>query len=140
AKVCRAAQLIAGNEETSTVVLLLAPQSEEAQRRAVASIADQVAVDIVVVPLPDDECLTSLKTYVLRELLTYMPVRPRVVAGESWTEDALATMSVAGRQVQPSAFRIQRLHVDEGQVVLESARSGGKVRAIRTLAAGPETT
>ncbi len=140
ARTLRAATLVAAAELSSQSVLLLGPQSEESQRRAAAHVLELLRGEVVLLAADSSGTSPEVNSRLLKECWSSLSIMPRAVVGETWAEAAFATLS---RQVEPAgtvALRVRRLAVDGDQVVLETARAGGKLRLQQTLPLEPPQT
>jgi alkylation response protein AidB-like acyl-CoA dehydrogenase/flavin-dependent dehydrogenase/electron transfer flavoprotein alpha/beta subunit/ferredoxin-like protein FixX len=134
--VLRSAELIAQAEGRGLGVLLAAPDAEACQRRALARILQIIEGDIVVL----STALTEFPQAVLSRLLRqcWPNVAARGFMGESWTEEAFIGLSRRTHAADPVALRVQRLALEEGQILLETQRDRGKLCLRQTLPASAE--
>jgi alkylation response protein AidB-like acyl-CoA dehydrogenase/electron transfer flavoprotein alpha subunit len=136
----QAAHLLAAYERTGLTVLLLAPKSEEAQRRALARILESTSGPAILLAVGGEDESAEVKARLLKESWSYLVTTPRAVVGEPWTEAAFAALSRHGRRRGLAALRIRRVAVEEGGIALESFRARGQVRLRQTMADEPELT
>jgi alkylation response protein AidB-like acyl-CoA dehydrogenase/flavin-dependent dehydrogenase/electron transfer flavoprotein alpha subunit/electron transfer flavoprotein alpha/beta subunit/ferredoxin-like protein FixX len=126
--VLRAAQLLASRESSEVAVLLLAPSHEESQRRALASLPRWFRGRVLVLPVQQ----TELNGWLIQACWPELGIAPRSVVAEPWAEEALAQLFFKSPN-SCAVFRIRRLSERDGEVIVETARSLGKLYAQQAL-------
>ena len=76
----------------------------------------------------------------LADAWSLLTSRARVVIGEPWAETALMRLCCADGRSEPAALRVRAVTLDDGLVILESARCRGKLRATQRLEPLPGST
>lgn len=131
--VLRAAQTLASD----TVVLLLGPASEPAQRQAVGQVLDAGCSKIILLTLPASETSAEMQSAFLQDSWPALSLTPRAVVGGPWAEWAFAAL---GRDDEVVALRVKRLTTEGDRVLVETEQAGGKLRARQTLQRFPGST
>jgi electron transfer flavoprotein-quinone oxidoreductase len=108
--------------------LLVGPQSEESERRALAQVVQHFRGGIVVLSAKPTEYAAAPRSRLLKECWPHLMVSPRAVLGEPWTEEALIALSHRAGPGSLTAFRVRRLALENHQIVLETQRAHGKLR------------
>jgi electron transfer flavoprotein-quinone oxidoreductase len=137
ATVLHAAGLVAEAEAVAVSVLLLVPSVEVGQRRAAAQVLELTRGNVV---LLQAEATAEVNSRLFQECWPGLSITPRAVVGEPWTEDAFAALSRQAGTDPVTAFRIRRLTLEEGRVVVESCRAHGRLRVRRTVAWPSDST
>jgi alkylation response protein AidB-like acyl-CoA dehydrogenase/flavin-dependent dehydrogenase/ferredoxin-like protein FixX len=165
--VLRAAHLLAAGESADLAVLLLAPQSEPQQRRALAQVLELFSGPVMLLAAGVENGVPEVQNRLLEESWSLLTTQPRAVVGEPWTEAAFAALSrpltlpsppeearvtdstlsprggegrVRGRSRGVAALRIRRIAFEEHTLVVESIRARGKLRVRQALADEPGLT
>jgi electron transfer flavoprotein-quinone oxidoreductase len=138
ALVLRAASLLAAAEGTGVTSLVLVPEADEVQRRAAAQVGEYLTSDLILVAVLKTPGVHDVKSRLLRECWSHLPNQPRMVVGEPWAEEAFAALCRREGHAGRALLRVRRLVVEEGQVVVETTRVGGKLRARQTLTSEPD--
>lgn len=155
--VMRAAHLVArgayDDSAAPVVALLLAPASEDRQRRALAQLAACHRGTILVLAADGyahvrDWWFTDIWDQLYSQDGNARPGgpgngerpptalarrAPRVVFGESWSDDALARLGSRSGQLEQIALRVRRLACAAGEIVCDSSRANGKLAARQRL-------
>jgi alkylation response protein AidB-like acyl-CoA dehydrogenase/electron transfer flavoprotein alpha subunit len=143
----RAVETLADWQGSEPAVLLIAPEREEAQRRALGQLLESFRGTVVLLGGADAVRSTEEAGRVLLQSWSALAPTARLVVGEPWAESAWATL--AGRRQQTSEvsktsevwaliLRVRRLAVAGEEAVLETGRAGGKLRVRQTLPADLE--
>lgn len=140
-RVIQAALVVADTLEARTrvLVLVLAPRDEMEQQEVAGRLATSGAEKIILVPI-DTSYPDEVKNRLLVESVRQMGGGLRALVGEPWTEPALAALfsSVRGEVGNRRLFvRVLELDRRQGQLVLDTARVGGKVHCQQVLAPEP---
>jgi alkylation response protein AidB-like acyl-CoA dehydrogenase/flavin-dependent dehydrogenase/electron transfer flavoprotein alpha subunit/ferredoxin-like protein FixX len=130
ALVLHAAQTIAASEGTSLTVLLLAGTDEASQRRALGEIVPSCG-DVLVVGLERGEA--AVNALLLRECWPGLALRPRVVVGEPWCEDAFAALGTRPDSGGPTLLRVRALRDQDGTLLAESATARGTLHVLQEI-------
>jgi alkylation response protein AidB-like acyl-CoA dehydrogenase len=138
--VVRAAHLLAASERAAPIVLLLGPESEESQRRALARVLEFFNGPVVLLAVRAAADSPEIFGRLLEQSWSYLTVKPRAVLGEPWTEETFLSLSRRGKPSALAALRIRRIVLEEHAIVLESFRAGGKLRVRQALADDPRFT
>jgi alkylation response protein AidB-like acyl-CoA dehydrogenase/flavin-dependent dehydrogenase/ferredoxin-like protein FixX len=133
-----AARAVAACRGAVVKVLLVASRDEDAQRFALAQVGASFLGDTVVaaVPLPADS--HDVKARLLAECWPELAVPPRLVVGEPWTEGAFAALACRPGQESFLALRVRRVELQNGTLVLQTVRGGGKLPVSQTLDLGAD--
>lgn len=139
AVVLRAARVMADLEGMEPVVLLLVPDEESAQRRALAQLRVLFRGDLLLLAAGKSEG-TAEVVYgrVLREIFAGGTPLPRVAVGEPWTEVTFAALGSRSLPAGTVAQRIRRLAFEGDLVLLETSRERGKLIARQTVPSGTD--
>jgi alkylation response protein AidB-like acyl-CoA dehydrogenase/electron transfer flavoprotein alpha subunit/electron transfer flavoprotein alpha/beta subunit len=138
--VLRAAELVAEQEQAAASALLLTTADEEVQRRAIAQVRELMPGDLVLLAVNRTETSAGVDSLLLQDCWQTLTVRPRVLIGEPWAEEAFAVLSRSAQHHDKAALRVRRVSREDEQVVLESVQAGGKLRTLQKLPAEPEST
>jgi alkylation response protein AidB-like acyl-CoA dehydrogenase/flavin-dependent dehydrogenase/electron transfer flavoprotein alpha/beta subunit/ferredoxin-like protein FixX len=134
--VVQAARLLADDPAT-VPALVLVPDAEEAQRRAAGQVLALGQPRVVLVTAPRGESSPEVRSRLLRECWPGLRMTQGVVVGEPWADPAFAALGQREGQASLIALRVRRLVREKGEVVLETAGAGGKLRVRQAV---PEDT
>ncbi len=140
ANLLRAARVVARADATELVVLLAVPPDEALERRAAGQVLDLFAGRVLLLRAGEGESSPEVRARLLRESWAGLQGHPVAVLGESWAEAALAGLGASAERTGGVAVRVRRLATEDGQIVLETGRAQGKLRARQVLALGHGTT
>ena len=138
--VLRAARLVARTDATELTVLLLVPEDETLARLAAGQVLDLSPSRIILLASRDAAGSAEVQARLLRECWPQLAARPHAVVGEVWTETAFTALSAAADRPSSLTVRVRRVAVEEGNLVLETARAQGKLRARQVMNVGPGIT
>lgn len=130
--VVQAACLVAECEAVEHAGLVLVPEDEEAQRRAVAAALALGVPTLLLVPAPPLGNPEGQALF-LRLAWPGLPGTFRAVVGEPWAELTFAALGSSEGRSDPLVCRVRHVQAREGQVLLETVRAGGKVRVRQAL-------
>ncbi|MBL8797609.1 MAG: acyl-CoA dehydrogenase family protein [Planctomycetia bacterium] len=128
----RAAALLAHAWEREPLVLLLAAADEQAQRRAVGQLRASYRGGVLLCVAEPASELPEVRSRLLQDLWP-TTAQPVAVLGEPWTEATLASLSARDEIAGPFAARLRRLTRDGHEIVAETLRTRGKLRAAQRL-------
>ncbi|HEV3259479.1 MAG TPA: acyl-CoA dehydrogenase family protein [Gemmataceae bacterium] len=129
----RAARVAAATLKAGVSVLLLAPESEELQRRALGQMGKWHRGDVVI--LPAGQAAPAVRTRLLLECWPNLVAAPRAVVGEPWTGPAFAALGFRPQTRGMVVLGVRRLSADGDGLVLETARAHGKLAVRQTVPA-----
>lgn len=129
----RAGRLLAAYENGDLTILLLAPQSEESQRRALGYVLESTSGGVVLLPIERQAPSTESIGRLLKESWPLLTTAPRAVVGEPWAEAAFAALSRRGPSGGAALLRVRRMVPEENGILLESFRARGRLRVQQTL-------
>jgi electron transfer flavoprotein alpha subunit len=132
--------LYASAEAAHAVVLVLASGNEETQRRVVQQVVEVFEGHIILLASAGNETAPPHAVRFLTDAWSLLTSRARVVIGEAWAETAFMRLSCADGRSEPAAFRVRAVTLEDGLVMLESARCRGKLRATQRLEPPPGST
>jgi electron transfer flavoprotein alpha subunit len=133
----QAARMLADEWRASLAVLLFAPEAEPAQRQALGQLLESYQGVVLIVPVGTGPA--EMRGRLLVECWPQLPAAPRVVVGEPWTEDALASLAGHGPSDGVLALRVRRVYAAKEGVGLETSRAQGKLRIEQVIAWEPDT-
>jgi hypothetical protein len=129
--VVQAARLLA-DDPAAVPILVLVPDSEEAQRRAAGQVLAMGQAEVVLLSAPGTES-AEVRSRLLRECWPRLGAAPGVVVGEPWADPAFAALALREDRGGVLVLGVRRLVREKGEVVLETARAGGRLRARQAL-------
>jgi electron transfer flavoprotein-quinone oxidoreductase len=115
-------------------VLVITPEDEPAQRRALGQVVAEFGGDVVLMAVARAESVPEVRSRLLADCWPE-GMHPRAVVGETWATSAFIRLSAGQPAVQRLALGVRRLEAENGKVLLETGRSGGRLRARQTLVA-----
>jgi electron transfer flavoprotein-quinone oxidoreductase len=135
--VIRAAALVSTHERCGLALVALVPLSEAAQRLGLRQIAEVAAADAVLVPTSSVDSSEEIKSQVVRDCLTSLSWNPKVVVGESWTEDAFSFLSQRQSQTGIAILRVRGIAIEEDRLIAQTSRLHNKLRAEQPIVSEP---
>jgi alkylation response protein AidB-like acyl-CoA dehydrogenase/electron transfer flavoprotein alpha/beta subunit/ferredoxin-like protein FixX len=124
----RAAELLAGCQGAEASVVLIGPEREDGQRRALGQLLESFRGTVIVLGVASADRADRL----LLEAWSDAAPGARVVVGEPWTEDAFAALGSRSVADDGIALLVRLVAVEGHDAVLETARAGGKLRVRQT--------
>jgi alkylation response protein AidB-like acyl-CoA dehydrogenase/flavin-dependent dehydrogenase/electron transfer flavoprotein alpha/beta subunit/ferredoxin-like protein FixX len=129
----RAAQLLASVCGTTAKVLLVTPEYEESQRRALAQLLLLLKGDMIVLAASQTDDAPEVRARLLAECWPELTTLPKFVVGESWTEATFAAVARRSRKPFTLALRVRRMDWQQERMVLTTGRAGGKLSVQQSL-------
>jgi alkylation response protein AidB-like acyl-CoA dehydrogenase/flavin-dependent dehydrogenase/electron transfer flavoprotein alpha subunit/ferredoxin-like protein FixX len=129
----RAASLLAGRLQRHVTALLVAPDHDLSQRRALGQLLEFFHGEITILPVPGDGKPVKTASRLLRQSWPTEANQGGIIVGESWTE-ALFIGLARGRGIGGEVMlRVRHVGLSEQGVTVETARAGGKLRVRQAL-------
>jgi hypothetical protein len=110
-------------------VLLLTPTEEKLQRLAVSRLLQRFSGPVVLLPVR--EVNEKIRCKVLAEYWPGLEGSFQAVVGEPWCESAFESLALQSSQRDHLALRVRRLVRDQGGLIVETTRAGGRVAVQR---------
>jgi electron transfer flavoprotein-quinone oxidoreductase len=129
----RAAVQIAALEGILVTVLLLAPRADELFRRAAGEVKASFGGPVVLLAVTPEHTSAEIDSRLLTECWSRLTTRPRIVVAEPWAESALISLQRQPAQPSTAAYRVRRLAIEQGQLVLETSYARGRLMARQTV-------
>jgi electron transfer flavoprotein alpha subunit len=127
------ARLLAGAFGKAPKVMLWVAVEETLQRQALGHLREWFEGDTVLVAVSRSGLSAEVRARLLAESWPEPAVAPRFVVGEPWTEGAFAALAFRSGRGGTLALRVRSVDLDDAQVVLRTARSGGKLTVCQTI-------
>jgi electron transfer flavoprotein alpha subunit len=124
----RGAQVVAGAQDGGATALIVAPEDESAQRRALGELREAFRGDVLVVAVPAAHLSVDIRARTLAECWPDLGSVPRSVVGEPWTETTFARLAAQRGETPSLSLRVRRLADEDGNLIVETVRAGGKLR------------